>query len=93
MVRRGGTTELKLKAYVESKGYGCWLTVACSQRGSYREADVLDFLEKHLPQLRQGRRWRLMFADDFGPHKSQAVKRLCWSRGYVMVPHGGGVAW
>ena len=64
--------------------------MGCSEKGSYREADVLGFLEKYLPQLRQGRRWRLIFADDFGPHESEAVKRLCWMRGYIMVPHGGG---
>ena len=29
-------------------------------------------------------------ADDFGPHKTDNVFRLCWQRGYVMIPHGGG---
>ena len=31
-----------------------------------------------------------MFAEDFGPHKTRAVFMLCWSRGYVVIPHGGG---
>jgi len=59
----GGPKEMRLREYVRSRGYGSWLTVACSEKGSYREADVLDFLRRHLPQWRQGRRWRLIFAD------------------------------
>ena len=31
-----------------------------------------------------------MFADDFSAHKSDAVFRLCWERGYVLILHGGG---
>ena len=28
--------------------------------------------------------------DSYEPQKTEAVKRLCWSRGYVVVIHGGG---
>ena len=31
-----------------------------------------------------------MFADDHGPHKTEAVRKLCWSRGYIIIIHGGG---
>ena len=31
-----------------------------------------------------------MFADDFSPHETENVWRMCWSRGYVVIPHGGG---
>ena len=30
-------------------------------------------------------------ADDHTPHLSQSVANLCWGRGYVFIPHGGGV--
>jgi hypothetical protein len=30
-------------------------------------------------------------ADDHTPHLSQRVANLCWERGYVFIPHGGGV--
>ena len=30
-------------------------------------------------------------ADDFSAHLSPQVFRLCWSRGYVFIAHGGGV--
>ena len=32
-----------------------------------------------------------MMADDHSPHLSPHVERLCWQRGYVFIPHGGGV--
>ncbi len=31
-----------------------------------------------------------MMSDDFALHKSDNVKRLCWSRAYVSINHGGG---
>ena len=32
-----------------------------------------------------------MLADDFKAHLTTAVFRLCWTRGYVFIPLGGGV--
>ena len=32
-----------------------------------------------------------IMADDHTPHLSPHVVRLCWNRGYVFIPHGGGV--
>lgn len=85
-----GRMTLQLREHLRSCGYGAWLTVACQEKGSYRESDVINFLERHLPLLVDRRRWRIMMSDDYGPHKSEAVFDLCWSRGYVMVNHGGG---
>ena len=31
-----------------------------------------------------------MLADDFSAHLTSAVFRLCWQRGYVFIPLGGG---
>ena len=39
----------------------------------------------------QSREWRIMRADDCSAHLHDSVFRLCWSRGYVFIPHGGGV--
>ena len=39
----------RLWEHVRSSGHASWLSVATSEKGSYREADVLDFLERHLP--------------------------------------------
>jgi len=59
-------------------------------RGSYREADILDWLRKHLEPMYDGREWRIYLCDDFAAHKTDAVFNLCWSRGYVRIVHGGG---
>ena len=39
------TIELRVREYIRSRGYGPWLTVATSPKGSCREADVLNLLE------------------------------------------------
>ena len=86
----GGKIELRLREHCRSRGYGSWVTVATSEKGSYKEADILAFLERHLPDMTPSWRWRVIMSDDFGPHKTDNVWRLCWSRGYKMIPHGGG---
>ena len=84
------TLELRVREHIRSRGYGPWITVATSPKGSYREADVLNFLERHLRPWEEGQRWRIMLADDFSAHLTSAVFRLCWQRGYVFIPLGGG---
>ena len=70
----GGSVEYRLREHVRKRGYGSWLTVACQEKGSYRETDILTFLETHLtPWNSQSRRWRIIMADDYGPHKSMKV--------------------
>ena len=88
-----GPLEQRLWEHVRSRGYGPWVSVTTSEKGSYRQADVLAFLERHLPKVdeQQPRRWRIIMADDFSAHLSPAVFNLCWSRRYVFIPHGGGV--
>ena len=84
------TLELRVRTYIRSRGYEPWITVATSPKGSYREADILNFLERHLPRMEAGRHWRMMFADDFSAHLMNSVFRCCWQRGYVFIPLGGG---
>ena len=84
----------KLEAHLRERGYGAWVSVATSQKGSYKTNDVLAFLTRHLPKMPappQSRPWRIMMADDHAPHLSPLVSKLCWSLGYVFIPHGGGV--
>ena len=85
--------ELRLREHIRGRGYGPWVTAATSHSGSYSQDDVLNFLDRHLPQdgpQSRARYWRIMFADDFAAHKVDAVRRLCWQRGYVLIlQHGG----
>ncbi len=59
----------RLRHPICSRGWGPWLSVATSPGGSYRETDVLNFLDRHLPKMYTGRRWRSMTADDFAPQR------------------------
>ena len=91
MFRADGEVLLRrLWEHARSRGYGPWLSVATSEKASYREADVLGFLDLHLPKAAPERRWRLIWADDFSAHKTENSRRLCWHRGYVRLLHGGG---
>ena len=67
-----------------------WFIVTVSPKGSYRENDVIIFLQRHLEEWREGRDWRILLADDYICHKSKNVFNLCWSRGYILIIHGGG---
>ena len=88
-----GPLEKRLQEYIRSRGYGPWVSVTTSEKGSYRQADVLAILEQHLPKVDEDepRQWRNLMADDFSAHLSPAVFNVCWSRRYVFIPHGGGV--
>ena len=87
---RDGVVDARLQAFLRSRGFPPWFTVTVGPKGSYREQDIIAFLEKHLELWEEGRDWRLLLLDDFGPHKTDNVWALCWSRGYIRVVHGGG---
>ena len=66
------------------------MTVVTSPSGSYTESNLLDYLDKVLPPLIADRGWRILLGDWFKPHQKDSVRLLAWSRGYVVVLHGGG---
>ena len=39
-----------------------------------------------------GRRWELLFLDAYAPGLPDNVQRLCWTKGYVEITHGGGAS-
>jgi hypothetical protein len=84
-----GKFVLRLREHIRSRGFGPWVSVTTSCKASYRLADILNFLELHLPPYSESRPWGIMRADDFSPHLNDAVFRLCWSRKYFFIPHGG----
>jgi hypothetical protein len=87
---KAGTVEPRLQRFRVSHNYPAWFTVTVGPKGSYREHDIIIWLDRHLELLTPGREWRLIFLDDYVCHKTQNVWNLCWSRGYVRVVHGGG---
>ena len=63
----GDTVRKGLQEHIRCSGYPDWLSVTTSPSGSYREEHILQFLERHLPVKADGRRWRIVMADDYGP--------------------------
>ena len=87
---RDGVVDERLQAFLRSRGFPTWFTETVGPKGSYREQDIIAFLQKHLEPWTEGRDWRILLADDHKPHKTENVWNLCWSRGYIRVVHGGG---
>ena len=88
---KDGPIDHRLQAFLRSRGFPHWFTVTVGPKGSYREHDIIEWLQKHLDPWRDGRDWRIYLCDDYAAHKSENIWNLCWSRGYVRIVHGGGV--
>ena len=87
---KGGAVDKRLQDDSRSQQIPNWFIVTMGPKGSYREADVIAFLDKHLEPRAEGRDWRILFADGYRAHKTENVFPLCWQRGYVLIVHGGG---
>ncbi len=86
----GERLQMKLEGYIHACGYPRWLSVVTSPKASYREEHVLTFLETHLEPWIEGREWRILLLDAYAPQMTDNVRRLAWTRGYVVAIHGGG---
>jgi hypothetical protein len=89
---KDGSVDARLQAFLRSRGFPSWFTVTVGPKGSYREQDVIEFLRRHLEPWAEGREWRILLADDYSAHKTANVEAFCWSRGYVLLTHGGGAS-
>ena len=87
---KDGHVHTRLQAVRRSRGFPRWFTVTMGPHGSYCEQDNIDFLQTHLEPWTEGHDWRIRLADDFAAHKTDNVWALAWSRGYVLLIHGGG---
>ena len=88
----GKVLEARLQAHVASQGLSFKVSVVTGPSGSYREHDILDFLEEWLLPWGPGREWEFFLLDAYAPGLTDNVQRLCWSRGYICVTHGGGAS-
>jgi len=87
---KDGSVDARAQEFLRSRGFPKWFTATVSPKGSYREEDVISFLRKHLELWTPDRDWRILLADDYSAHKTGNVWALCWSRGYILIIHGGG---
>ena len=74
-----GPLEKRLWEHVRIRGYGLWVSVTTFEKGSCRQADVLAFLDRHLPKVddQRSRRRRIIVAEDYSARLSPAVFALC----------------
>ena len=80
MFKAGEQVQEKLQSSVPA--WAPWLTVVTAPRGSYREDDVLTFIENRLEPMTPGRRWRILLLDAYSAHLSEGVRVCAWHRGY-----------
>ena len=66
------------------------MTVVTSPKASYREDDVLNFIECRLDNMMPGRRWLVLLLDACSARFSECVRMCAWHKGYVVITHGGG---
>ena len=80
----------KLQASIPA--WAPWMTVVTAPKGSYREDDVLNFIEDRLEDMTPLRRWRILLLDAYSAHLSTRVRMCAWHKGYVVITHGGGAS-
>ena len=76
----------------EIPSWAPWMSVVTSPKGSYREDDVLNFIENRLEDMSPSREWRILLLDAFSAHLSNRVRMCAWHKGYVVITHGGGAS-
>ena len=74
---------------LRADGHG-YLSIVTSDSGSYRTGSVFDYLEKMLDPMVPGRDIRILAMDTYKSHLDDAIKRLGWQRGYIVLYQGGG---
>ena len=61
---RGGPVDKRLQAFRLSHNFPPWFSVTVEPKGSYREADIIEWLKRHLEPWTPGRDWRIYLCDD-----------------------------
>ena len=67
-----------------------WFSVAIGPKGSYRKAQILQHLDRHLPAMTPGRPWRLLLCEVLSAQMDDEVVAAAANRGYVLAWHRGG---
>ena len=88
----GNIKAQRLQDHADRLGCGFKVSVVTGPSGSYREDDIIKFLEKWCEPWYKGRQWEFIMLDAYAPGLTDNVQRLCWKRGYIVVTHGGGAS-
>ena len=78
----GKHLECRLQQHTFGKALSFRVTVVTGPSGSYKEEDILIFLEHHLEPWVSGSIWEFLFLDAYAPGLTDNVQRFCWSRGH-----------
>ena len=93
MFKASGDIKAKrLQESVNLLGAKFKISVVTGPSGSYREEDILKFLTKWCEPWSDEREWEFILLDAYAPGLTTNVQRLCWSKGYIVVTHGGGAS-
>ena len=69
------------------------VSLAHAPNGSYREDNIIAFLKRWLdkwtPERAASNDYRILYVDAARSHMGDAVKKLAWDRGYVVLYHYG----
>ena len=69
----------KLQEFLKEKKTPMKVTVVTSPSGSYREFDIIEFMEKHLKPWGPDRIWEIFMLDAYGPGLTRNVQTKSWS--------------
>ena len=90
---KGDIKAKRLQEHVDILGATFKVSVVTGPSGSYKEEDILNFLDKWCePWNKDTRKWEFILLDAYAPGLTNNVQRLCWKRGYIVVTHGGGAS-
>ena len=68
-----------------------WMHIQTQVNGSYRSSDMVELLEKTLPQVDpKGPDSAIVMLDWYAGHRTAEIEALIVSRGHMLLLHGGG---
>ena len=85
-------TDRRIKSLTKPAGLA--ISFAYAEKGSYRAANIIDFLAKWLEPMsaerHAARDYRLLYLDVARSHLDPSVADFAWTRGYLTLYHFGG---
>ena len=69
-----------------------WMHLQTQEKGSYRAEDMLELVEKFLPDVSgtDGSESQIIQLDWYAAHRDQRIAKFIRSRGHLLLLHGGG---